>query len=198
MVKVMESEITTDEIVPELLRTLKEFTGANYEQEDDITLVTLLHTGSGTQADTKPDWTVVAEFDIPSQPGNERAASEKALEALGSFKLDEAVNNRLQTAVAEATMNAMEHGNHYQVDLMVEIRVLTSPSALAVRIRDHGGGKPIPEPETPDLEAKLAGLQSPRGWGLFLIKNMVDEMNIEADEVHHTIELIFNLEGSHS
>jgi anti-sigma regulatory factor (Ser/Thr protein kinase) len=67
-----------------------------------------------------------------------------------------------------------------------------------VRIRDHGGGKPIPEPETPDLEAKLAGLQSPRGWGLFLIKNMVDDMNIEADEVHHTIELIFNLEGNQS
>jgi len=58
--------------------------------------------------------------------------------------------------------------------------------------------EPIPEPETPDLEAKLAGLQSPRGWGLFLIKNMVDDMNIEADEVHHTIELIFNLEGNQS
>ena len=32
----------------------------------------------------------------------------------------------------------------------------------------------------PDLEAKLAGLQTPRGWGLFLIGNMVDECETAA------------------
>jgi serine/threonine-protein kinase RsbW len=47
----------------------------------------------------------------------------------------------------------------------------------------------------PDLEAKLEGLQSSRGWGLFLIKNMVDEMHITSDAVHHTIELVMHLEG---
>ena len=94
-------------------------------------------------------------------------------------------------------MNAMEHGNHYRDDQPVGIQVLASPSALMVRISDYGGGQPIPEPDAPDLEAKLAGLQSPRGWGLFLIKNMVDEMRVQTDEVHHTVELIINLEGNH-
>jgi hypothetical protein len=47
----------------------------------------------------------------------------------------------------------------------------------------------------PDLEAKLAGMQSPRGWGLFLIQNMVDEMNVTGDEHHHTVELILHLDG---
>ena len=61
-----------------------------------------------------------------------------------------------------------------------------------VRITDHGGGAEIPEAETPDLDAKLAGLQSPRGWGLFLIKNMVDEMNVSGDSEHHVIELVLN------
>jgi anti-sigma regulatory factor (Ser/Thr protein kinase) len=56
----------------------------------------------------------------------------------------------------------------------------------------------IPEAQTPNLEAKLAGLQSPRGWGLFLIKNMVDEMNITSDEIHHAVELIFLLAGAGS
>ena len=95
-------------------------------------------------------------------------------------------------------MNAMEHGNRYQEDLLVEIQVLRSSAELMVRVSDHGGGRPIPEPDTPDLEAKLAGLQSPRGWGLFLIKNMVDEMHVQVDEVHHTVELIFKLEGKQS
>jgi anti-sigma regulatory factor (Ser/Thr protein kinase) len=97
---------------------------------------------------------------------------------------------RLKTAVAETTMNAMEHGNQYQPDLEVKIKVLVSEDAIAVRITDFGGGKRIPEPEKPDLEAKLAGLQSPRGWGLFLIENMVDEMSVQTDETHHTVELV--------
>ncbi len=200
-----QSQRTSEAIIQLLQGDLAKFTGPDWEQEDDVTFVTLeyietLEGAPSQQAAAREEqtWSLLAEFSLPSEPGNELQAREEVAGIVKALDFPEERMERLKTAVAEATMNAMEHGNHYQVDLMVEVRVLTSPSALAVRIRDHGGGKPIPEPETPDLEAKLAGLQSPRGWGLFLIKNMVDEMNIEADEVHHTIELIFNLEGSHS
>ena len=47
----------------------------------------------------------------------------------------------------------------------------------------------------PDLEAKLAGLQKPRGWGLFLIENMVDELRVSDADGRHTVELVLNLEG---
>ena len=67
---------------------------------------------------------------------------------------------------------------------------------LRVRIVDHGGNQTIPTAETPDLDAKLAGLQSPRGWGLFLIKNMVDEMTVDTDGEHHIVELTLKLEGA--
>jgi anti-sigma regulatory factor (Ser/Thr protein kinase) len=97
--------------------------------------------------------------------------------------------------VAEATMNAIEHGNKKRPELPVFIQVLASPRALAVRISDHGGGGPIPHAEPPDLYAKLAGQQSPRGWGLFLIEKMVDEVHVSSDEAHHTLELILYLEG---
>ncbi len=97
---------------------------------------------------------------------------------------------RLKTAVGEATMNAMEHGNRYDPDLPVAIRVQTTADELIVSITDHGGGQPIPEADAPDLEAKLAGLQSPRGWGLFLIRSMVDDMRVTDDDVHHTVELV--------
>jgi anti-sigma regulatory factor (Ser/Thr protein kinase) len=64
-----------------------------------------------------------------------------------------------------------------------------------VRIEDHGTGPDIPEAEQPDLDAKLAGLQSPRGWGLFLIEQMVDGLRHEARNGRHVIELEMNLEG---
>ncbi len=92
-------------------------------------------------------------------------------------------------------MNAIEHGNKFQAELPVEIVVLASPTAVAVRISDQGGNEAIADPEEPDIEAKLAGLQTPRGWGLFLIKNLMDEMRVTSDGAHHTIEMILNLEG---
>lgn len=92
-------------------------------------------------------------------------------------------------------MNAMEHGNQFQENLHVQIEVLNRESAVAVRIRDYGQSIIDNREVMPDLDAKLDGLQSPRGWGLFLIKNMVDEMNIYQDDQHHTIELIVNRKG---
>jgi anti-sigma regulatory factor (Ser/Thr protein kinase) len=103
---------------------------------------------------------------------------------------------RLKTAVAEATMNAMEHGNQYQPDVPVQIRVDESPAALRVCIVDQGGGQFLGDAEAPDLDAKLSGLQSPRGWGLFLIQAMVDEIHVNSDDRHHALELIMNRDES--
>jgi anti-sigma regulatory factor (Ser/Thr protein kinase) len=138
-------------------------------------------------------WQLLMEFELPSQAGNERRAMEQVSQALEGLGLSNLQTERLKTAVAEATMNAMEHGNRYQVEQLVGIRVFASPTAIKIQISDHGGGSEISAPETPDLEAKLEGLQSARGWGLFLIKNMVDEMNIISAPGAHTVELIVHL-----
>jgi anti-sigma regulatory factor (Ser/Thr protein kinase) len=101
---------------------------------------------------------------------------------------------RLKTAVAEATMNAMEHGNKYRSEVPVEVRVEVVDRDLMVRITDRGSGPPPSRGgDVPDLEAKLEGMQTPRGWGLFLIKSMVDEMSISGDDGNHTIELVVHL-----
>lgn len=92
-------------------------------------------------------------------------------------------------------MNAIEHGNQNRAELPVSVRVETDGTDLTVFITDQGGERPIPITETPDIEAKLAGLQKPRGWGLFLIQNMVDAMRVTSDEQHHTIELVLHLKG---
>lgn len=91
-------------------------------------------------------------------------------------------------------MNAMEHGNQFQEELPVQIEVLSRENEVAVHICDFGK-TPIEDSQAvPDIDAKIAGLQSPRGWGLFLIKNMVDEMHVRDGDQHHMIELIVRLE----
>jgi serine phosphatase RsbU (regulator of sigma subunit)/anti-sigma regulatory factor (Ser/Thr protein kinase) len=201
-----------------LLAQLGDFTGDGWEQEDDVTLVALQHLaapgpgGNGHSPSpekqaSEPDgggymrggeWRLLNEWSFPSAPGNERLAIAAVNEALGDHLLSQRRREQLASAVAEATMNAMEHGNHYQLELPVMVEALVSDTAVAVRISDEGGaGVAVETPddyEPPDLAAKLAGLQTPRGWGLFLIKHLVDEMRVSADEKRHTVELIMRLE----
>ena len=147
--------------------------------------------------DRKPARTnaeLLAEFSVPSEPGNERLVMETVSEAVGGLDIRGENLERLKTAVAEATMNAMEHGNKYRSEVPVEIQVLVADRDLLVRITDSGSGPPPAQAgDVPDLEAKLDGMQTARGWGLFLIKSMVDEMSITGDDGHHTVELVVHL-----
>jgi anti-sigma regulatory factor (Ser/Thr protein kinase) len=137
----------------------------------------------------------LAELSIPSERGNERRAAEEVAKAVSGLGLPERTLARFKTAVAEATLNALEHGNRYRAELPVLIEVTVSETDLSVKITDEGSGPPAFHSNTPDIEAKLEGMQSLRGWGLFLIQNMVDEMRVSGDEHHHTIELILHLDG---
>jgi serine phosphatase RsbU (regulator of sigma subunit)/anti-sigma regulatory factor (Ser/Thr protein kinase) len=218
LAKLLEEVPDHTPIIDFLLAELASFTGTDWEQEDDVTLVTLQRENSSAAPDSEPDapntlhtsqdqetennhhWHTLAEFSIPSVPGNERQAMEKVALAVRDLHLATRRLDNLKTAVAEATMNAMEHGNHYQADVPVVIQVQASDTTLSVRITDLGEGPAVIDPQMPDLEAKLAELQTPRGWGLFLIKNLVDDLYIINTDAHHTVELIINLEegGSHA
>jgi len=137
---------------------------------------------------------ILADFSVPSEPGNERLAMETVAEAVRELDIRGENLERLKTAVAEATMNAMEHGNKYRSEVPVEVEVLVVDQDLKVRITDRGSGPPPQEAgDEPDLVAKLEGMQTPRGWGLFLINSMVDEMSITGDDGHHTVELVVHL-----
>ena len=191
-------------VIDSLMAELHSFTGPGWEQEDDVTLVALHREGEGEHAGRPKArevagrggaWRVLAAFELPSERGKEREAMDRVVSAVDGLGLSTPLLERLKTAVSESTMNAMEHGNQYRPELPVAIELRASDEAIAVRVTDQGRGDQIPAAEEPDLEAKLVGEQSPRGWGLFLIKNLVDEVRVSGDEGHHSIELILRREG---
>jgi serine phosphatase RsbU (regulator of sigma subunit)/anti-sigma regulatory factor (Ser/Thr protein kinase) len=204
MLKLMAERDTGSDIIDLMLEELDRFCGAAHEQEDDITLVAIqrsAHADFGSD-DNPSDGSsageerTLAEFSLPSKPGTEREIMDRVATAVADLDIPKDRLDELKTAVSEAAMNAIEHGNEGRADLPVAVEVLTSGHDLKVRITDQGGEGAIPEVETPDLEAKLEGLQKPRGWGLFLIKNMVDDMNVESNGSHHTVELVLHLKGA--
>lgn len=141
-------------------------------------------------------WRRLADFSLPSEPGNDRRAMELVGHIVQPLELSPARTERLRTAVAEAALNAIEHGNGYRRELPVRISVWACDTALVVTITDEGASDARLVTPEPNLEAKLSGGQSPRGWGLFLIRNMADAVILHDDRGQHTIELMFFLSDS--
>ncbi len=191
-----------ERLIGHLLKNFQDFVGEDYEQEDDITILTIERLTSSQsitdrdkyQAGISEEARILGEFAISSEPGNERLAAKKVLNAIAHLDLSENRQKRLETAVAEAAMNAMEHGNKYNPEIPVEVGVYADDHQLTISISDPGVGNRIPETTQPDLDAKLVGEQPTRGWGMFLIKNMVDEINIIEEKDKHTIELLMKFE----
>jgi serine/threonine-protein kinase RsbW len=140
-------------------------------------------------------------FELPSEPGNERLALARVAECVQGLGLPDGRLEKLKTAVAEATMNAIEHGNGNRAEIPVEVEVTQNGDEIVVAISDQGGdsgdsGVSSGAAEEPDLLKKLDGGQSPRGWGLFLIRNMVDAMDITTNGQRHTIWLTMRTGGA--
>jgi serine/threonine-protein kinase RsbW len=80
----------------------------------------------------------------------------------------------LKTAVAEACINAIEHGNRLNEKLSWAWCSRSAPDSLEVKVIDDGKGMKK-QPAKPDIDRKMHGEEGPRGMGMFLIQALVDE-----------------------
>ena len=114
------------------------------------------------------------EVRLPSELGFEKVAMSTAasMAAMMGFSADRIED--LKTAVAEACINAIEHGNQLDDSLSVGVVLSRSKNELEVRVIDDGEGVGD-APLSPDIDRKMLGEEDPRGMGMFLIQALVDE-----------------------
>ncbi len=100
----------------------------------------------------------------------------------------------LKTAVAEATINAMQHGNQGRPNAKVTISMNFMENTLHVAVTDDGGG--IKElPPKPDIERMIENLDPPIGFGTFLIKELVDHVEFnEMIDGSHVVNMAIKLQ----
>ena len=196
--QLMSGERVGTELIDGLLDDLHAFTGRGWDQEDDITLVALERTGGHESAFalTQLGGRVLLDLTLPGETGNDRAAMDAVAEAVASLALEPATLERLKTAVSETAMNAIEYGSQSDPAIPFEVLVIHDQDDLLVRISDRGLGGPMGEAEEPSIERKLAGEQKPRGWGLFLIRHMVDAMEVTTEGAGQTVTLTIHLGGA--
>jgi serine/threonine-protein kinase RsbW len=114
------------------------------------------------------------EVRLPSELGFEKVALSTAasMALLMGFSKDRVED--LKTAVAEACINAIEHGNQLDNSLTVDVILSSTDDELEVKVIDDGGGL-TETPASPDMDKKMLGEEDPRGMGMFLIQALVDE-----------------------
>lgn len=112
------------------------------------------------------------EVFLPSTLGYEKVARDAAEAIAREMGFSEDRIDDLKTAVAEACMNAIEHGNLEDRSTSVTVLLSAAANHLEVRVEDRGR-KSIPNPlPTP------GGADKTRGWGMFFIQNLMDEVEI--------------------
>lgn len=114
------------------------------------------------------------EVRLPSRLGYEKVAMSTAAAVAKLVGLRPDRIEDLKTAVAEACINAIEHGNRLNEKLSVGVILSASDDILEVKVIDDGKGMKT-HPAKPDIDRKMQGIEDPRGMGMFLIQALVDE-----------------------
>ena len=118
--------------------------------------------------------TTTVEVRLPSRLGFEKVAMSTAASVAKLMGFREERIDDLKTAVAEACINAIEHGNRLNEKLSVGVVLSAGSDALEVKVMDDGKGM-SQKPTKPDIDRKMHGEEDPRGMGMFLIQALVDE-----------------------
>lgn len=133
------------------------------------------------------------EVSLPNKLGYERIA----MECSASFArivgfVQERVED-LKTAVSEACLNAIEHGNKGRPEARVIVTMSFDDDTPSVSVKDDGVGM-FELPEEPDIEKKLEELEPPRGLGIYLIKQLVDHVEFnQMTQDGHVVRMTMKL-----
>jgi serine/threonine-protein kinase RsbW len=93
----------------------------------------------------------------------------------------------MMLALSEAVTNAIRHGRSEAHDF-VDIEVTISESAVYISVRDYGKGF---EPESLPDPTSIERLHIPNGRGVFLIKNLADDVRYDFTESGTTVNVTF-------
>lgn len=134
----------------------------------------------------------VVEVYIPSELGYEKIPMAAAATVAHRMGFSQDRIDDLKTAVSEAVTNAIEHGNQSNVDIKVMVELTIQDKSLTLNVVDQGK-QPIPD--IADVRGEFERQPGyPRGWGMFLIKRLVDEMVVSTKPGRNEVRMVIHLE----
>lgn len=125
---------------------------------------------------------------LPMLPDMEIAASKTATALAEFMEMSSDKIDEVRMAVVEACINSFEHSKAENRKVEISFAVLGNdePERLQITIRDSGIGFSPEKVEKPNIEEKLKAA-SKRGWGLTIIKGLMDEVEIHSGSAGTTV-----------
>lgn len=106
------------------------------------------------------------------------------------YEVNEDYYGNILIALTEAVNNAIHHGNKSNPNKEVKLSFEAEGSILNFRIEDEGPGfdyENLPDPTDPK------NIEKPHGRGVFLMRNLADEIDFENDGA--IVKMRFNLQN---
>lgn len=133
------------------------------------------------------------EIVIPMLPNLELAAANMASAVAGFMEFNEEKIEEMKMALIEACINSFEHSKSQ--DRKVYIKFRMEKDELWLEITDHGTGFKADEVALPNIDKKIAGEERKRGWGLELMRGLMDRVEVRTSEKGTTILMMKKRNG---
>ena len=118
----------------------------------------------------------------------------KAFEQIGkNLELDQDLIKQIQLAIIESAINAIEHSGSYEKK--VGVKIMSYSGKLEIIIESPGRPFDPDATEEPTIEGKLHSANK-RGWGLTLMRKIMDEVKVERIGDKTRVILIKNITSS--
>ena len=104
------------------------------------------------------------------------------------MNLSEEKSAEISMALIEACINAFEHSETKED---IYIHFIISDENLTIKVIDKGVGFDASAIELPNIDQKITD-ERKRGWGLMLIKELMDKVDYESDNTGTTLTMTKN------
>lgn len=134
------------------------------------------------------------ELHLPNILGAEKEAIKKAVTIAEKMGFARDRIEDLKTALAEACINAIEHGNKFDQNKKVRVTLAANNKSLEVIVHDEGEG--IDPKKIPTKRVRDDGLPCRRGYGVFLMSNLMNEFYFEKNPGKgNNVKMLMHLNG---
>lgn len=103
------------------------------------------------------------------------------------MQLSEEKSGEISMALIEACINAFEHSESKSE---VYIHFIIDDDNLMIKVIDKGIGFDASQVKIPKIESKINSDEPKRGWGLMLIKELMDSVDFESSDSGTTLTMI--------
>jgi len=140
----------------------------------------------------KLKFNAIEKMSVPMELNQELKVIERVEKLARELGFDRDSIDEIKLAVIEAVINAIEHGSNAERIVYITFGLSRQPLRMTITISDSGVGFDPDSVREPDIKEKINKHDRKRGWGLKIMRSLMDEVIINSSSNGTQVTLIKN------